>query len=1029
MWPKWLRSSSSALGNGKTRGRPSRGARVKPRVEMLEARTLLSQATFDYDSSTDPLGRVVTVHFDQTLSVSAPWDRFRFDANATRPLMRDGSAFVADVNGDGVGDLVVSDFDSTVTVYPGLPGKPSRFGPGSYLRYATSTAADDPFYSLDNASQWTSGDLGDLNGDGTKELILGRNVYSVTGSPSQPRLQKQYTFSVGGLDRAPAVGDLNGDGKPDVVLTVTGGSTYVFWNTSTGGTISFSAAQLLYTWTGSGGWARTAASNHLCLGDLNGDGLLDLAGPAGIYFNTGTPTSPSFNFATATPWNKTGGPDWLAQSDQPPRVYLTDANGDGLLDAYFSNPASTLDQVLYYQNKGTRQSPLLEYQGPVTVSGTPANLYYFGQTGPNFSGNRATISAVDFDGNGQPEVSAIGWGFNGNTTLWGVPGSGGRTDFAFQDTYTYPVLTKVSTPPNDALFKPPGRSDLFANADAVLVGAWADANGDGLADLFGYTDPSGNGQANLQLYIRSGTMPFRLAAGVPVKTTSGAQVTVAGVNLVDIDRDGHLDLLTGTPNGQLLYYRNTATNGTFAFADPLPLTDASGAPIYAGVNPSAPIQNSWPTAIDLNGDGNLDFLVGVQGGRIRQLICQTPGSRSGYVLLPDLLGTPEQNPLGLTHVIGGSSTAPSLATIDIDHDGRPDVVMGDDSGRVWLLHNVGTGGTASFALEPLEITRTTAADLEVVDAHTVRLYFAVPVSPDALISFHDVPTGTGPISGTAAYVNALTAAITPVTPDPRTTPVSSITITFSAPVTGFDLADLSLTRNGSPVALTGASLTSTDNATWTLGNLSALTGPLGSYVLTLTAAGSGITDAAGNPLAADASDSWAVVAPPSVQAVQVNDGDVQRSMVNSLAVTFSEVVTLSAGAFELRDAAGNLVPATITVTTQVVGGHTVATLTFSGTVIIGGSLADGRYTLTVRADKVTTAAGTMAADYVFGFYRLFGDGNGDGVVDVDDLLAFAAAYGTGSGAPGYLWYFDSNGDGVIDVDDLLAFADRYGSGV
>jgi VCBS repeat-containing protein len=172
-----------------------------------------------------------------------------------------------------------------------------------------------------------------------------------------------------------------------------------------------------------------------------------------------------------------------------------------------------------------------------------------------------------------------------------------------------------------------------------------------------------------------------------------------------------------------------------------------------------------------------------------------------------------------------------------------------------------------------------------------------------------------------------------------------------------------------------------------------------------------------------------VVGRPRIDGVQVNDGDVQRSIVNSLAVTFSEVVTLSAGAFELRDAAGSRVPATITVATQVVGGHAVATLTFSGTGVLGGSLADGRYTLTVRADQVTGAAGTMAADYTFAFYRLFGDGTGDGVVDVDDLLAFASAYGTGSGGPGYLWYFDSNADGVIDVDDLLAFADRYGSGV
>src|SRR5439155_25494184 len=87
----------------------------------------------------------------------------------------------------------------------------------------------------------------------------------------------------------------------------------------------------------------------------------------------------------------------------------------------------------------------------------------------------------------------------------------------------------------------------------------------------------------------------------------------------------------------------------------------------------------------------------------------------------------------------------------------------------------------------------------------------------------------------------LAASIVSVTPDPRTTPVSQITILFNAPVTGFDLSDLSLKLNGGANLLTGAeTLTTTDNITWTLGNLTGLTGAAGNYVLTLTSAGSGL---------------------------------------------------------------------------------------------------------------------------------------------------------------------------------------------
>ena len=139
----------------------------------------------------------------------------------------------------------------------------------------------------------------------------------------------------------------------------------------------------------------------------------------------------------------------------------------------------------------------------------------------------------------QPEITAISWQFNHMATLWVVPGAGGQTAFAFQDTYTYPTLSQVTTAPTDALLSPPG-----------LVGAWVDANGDGLSDLFAYSDISFNAQAPLKLYLRSGTAPFSLDSGTAVKTTSGAAVQVCGFCLVDVDKDGHPDLVTGAPSGE-----------------------------------------------------------------------------------------------------------------------------------------------------------------------------------------------------------------------------------------------------------------------------------------------------------------------------------------------------------------------------------------------------------------------------------------------------------------------------------------------
>ena len=79
-------------------------------------------------------------------------------------------------------------------------------------------------------------------------------------------------------------------------------------------------------------------------------------------------------------------------------------------------------------------------------------------------------------------------------------------------------------------------------------------------------------------------------------------------------------------------------------------------------------------------------------------------------------------------------------------------------------------------------------------------------------------------------------------------------------MTGFDLADLTLTRDGSSVALTGLTLTTVNPSQYTI-DLSTVTVTSGNYAFTLTAAGSGIVDAASNPLAANASTTWQTTPP------------------------------------------------------------------------------------------------------------------------------------------------------------------------
>ncbi|MEL7337990.1 MAG: dockerin type I domain-containing protein, partial [Planctomycetota bacterium] len=124
------------------------------------------------------------------------------------------------------------------------------------------------------------------------------------------------------------------------------------------------------------------------------------------------------------------------------------------------------------------------------------------------------------------------------------------------------------------------------------------------------------------------------------------------------------------------------------------------------------------------------------------------------------------------------------------------------------------------------------------------------------------------------------------------------------------------------------------------------------------------------------------------------------------------------------------IPVTTLVSTEIVNGKTVANLTFAGSGIMGGSLADGNYTLTTLATDVVDAAGNQLdgnGDGVGGdsatddFFRLFGDCNGDRSVNIIDFFGFLQAFRNND-----LDTFDYNGDGNVNIIDFFQFRSRFG---
>ena len=147
-----------------------------------------------------------------------------------------------------------------------------------------------------------------------------------------------------------------------------------------------------------------------------------------------------------------------------------------------------------------------------------------------------------------------------------------------------------------------------------------------------------------------------------------------------------------------------------------------------------------------------------------------------------------------------------------------------------------------------------------------------------------------------------TVRITPVSPDPTTEAVDAIEIVFSEPVIGFDVGDLNLdqTFDGLGNRLVGSeSLTTADDQTFVLSGLAAVTAPFASYIISLQAAGSGIADAAGNPLANNGHDRWTRIdaAPPTADIIDVSPDPRRNQPVSSIDIVFFEPVT----GFDLSD--------------------------------------------------------------------------------------------------------------------------------
>ncbi|GGR15739.1 hypothetical protein GCM10008957_30600 [Deinococcus ruber] len=222
------------------------------------------------------------------------------------------SVALGDVNGDGRLDTVTANAaDNTVSVLLGQAG---------------GTFAPQVAYAVGGAPSGVA--LGDLNGDGRLDIVTSNassNTVSVLLGQAGGTFAAQAAYAVGGAPSGVALGDLNGDGRPDIV-------------TSNASSNSNNVSVLL----GQGGgtfahqeiYAVGYKPSGVALGDVNGDGQLDIVAPNNI-----PPSAPGTTtyYSTASLLLGQGGGTFAPQvtyriEARPTGVTLGDVNGDGRLD-------------------------------------------------------------------------------------------------------------------------------------------------------------------------------------------------------------------------------------------------------------------------------------------------------------------------------------------------------------------------------------------------------------------------------------------------------------------------------------------------------------------------------------------------------------------------------------------------------------------------------------------------------------------------------------------------------------------------
>ncbi len=344
-----------------------------------------------------------------------------------------------------------------------------------------------------------------------------------------------------------------------------------------------------------------------------------------------------------------------------PAPYYFDVDNDGKKDLIvtpcISGPSENFNNVWMYKNTTNNSTNVFNYTKSRFLSDEMIEV-----------GSGAVAVLYDIDTDGRTDMIIGNYGYYSDI-------------LPFKSSISYYRNTGTSTAPEFDLV-----SDDFGGFMSLgLIGlapAFGDIDSDGDADIM-----MGNTDGNIIYFTNTagaGNQPVYTLTQVQLVNNLGAVIDVGQFStpqLVDVNRDGKLDLLIGERSGNINYYENTGTPSSPQFT--LVTTTFGGLNVTSNLN-----LYGYSNPCMYDSAGVYQLLVGSVNGYIYQYN-NIDNNLNGNFNLVDSMYYSIHEPVNAT-----------VASADLTGDGFRELLVGNNAGGVTLYKYDTTTSVIELPLQP-----------------------------------------------------------------------------------------------------------------------------------------------------------------------------------------------------------------------------------------------------------------------------------------------------------------------------------------